>query len=425
MSARDCKNKSVVFVDRISSLPKKAIECILMCLPMRDAVRTSILSPHWRHSWSSIPQLTFCWNEFPIPEETNEEIQREYNQRLVKIIDQVLLLHRGPIHKFELSVDMESSSDVDRWILFLSRNDIREIIIEFWTGEMYKLPSCLFSCEGITHIQLQRCIFVPPPFTGFPNLRSLCLSWVDISEDGLEAFVTICPHLEKLDLTHVSGCSGIRVRSASLLEFLYCGSYMHLSFENTPILASLSVVFSELDYEEEEEDAPFFPNYELFDALDNLLGIEKLMLGLYTLKVWAVSDVPANRRMAYNLKHLCVDVNLEAKQEVSTLFLLSGSCPFLSSLKIQALSFDVDDGISAEDFWDEQEGLCNLFCHLRTVNLSGIIGTRSELMFIKFVLGNAQDLRILDVQCDEDMNSEYLKEITKFRRMSTKAQIIL
>ncbi|WOL11181.1 F-box/FBD/LRR-repeat protein [Canna indica] len=421
MCTEECKKKSAIFIDRISNLPKNVIEGILMCLPTTDAVQTSILSRDWRYSWSSIPQLTFSRNDFPMLDDT--EIEWEYNHRLVKIIDQVLLLHCGPIHKFELSLDMESCSDVDRWILFLSRNGIREIIIEFWMGEQYQLPSCLFSCEGITHLQLQWCIFIPPPFTRFPNLRFMYLSGIDISEDGFEAFVTNCPLLETLELTYVSGCSGLKVCSGSLLQFLYEGYYIHISFENTPMLASVCVVFSEVD--NEEGPTPSSPNYELFDALDNLLGIEKLILYQYTLEVWAVRDVPANLRMAYNLKHLAVDMDFEAEQEASTLFLLFKSCPFLSSLNIWVFSSDDDDQTSAEDFWDKQEGLHNLFCHLKNVDLIGIKGTRSELMFIKTVLTNARDLRILDVECHEDVNNEMMMEMIKFTRTCTKAQIIV
>lgn len=83
--------------------------------------------------------------------------QEEYDRRLVKIIYEVLLLH-GPIHKFEMSVDLVSSRDIDTWILFLTRNGIKEIILEKWEGREYKLPTCLFSCEGITRLKLHRCI---------------------------------------------------------------------------------------------------------------------------------------------------------------------------------------------------------------------------------------------------------------------------
>ncbi|WOL12094.1 F-box/FBD/LRR-repeat protein [Canna indica] len=428
MSTKDCKKKCVVFVDRISSLPKNVIEGILMCLPMGDAVRTSILSRDWRYSWSSIPQLTFSSDEFPMPEQTDAELRQECNRRVVKIIDHVLLLHRGPTYKFELSVDMENSGDLDRWVLFLSRNDIREIIIEFQTGAEFMLPSCLFSCEGITHLKLQQCIFNSPRnFTGFPNLVSLDLSHGEVSQDELEAFLTLCPHLEKLEIAYMWCFSRLKVCPASLLEFVYEGKYIHISFENTPMLASLYVMFSEVDY---KEGAPSSPNYELFDALDNLLWIEKLTLSLYTLEVWAASDVPANHRMAYNLKHLSVDINLNARKEVSTLFLLFKSCPFLSSLNINVLTSNIGDGISAHDFWDEQEGLDNLFWHLRTVDMSGlwhtgIMGNRFELMFIKFVLANARDLRTLYVRCREDLDIDILKKMLKFRRMSTQAQVIL
>ena len=45
--------------DLISDLPQSIIESILVQLPIRDAVRTSILSSKWRYKWASITRLVF------------------------------------------------------------------------------------------------------------------------------------------------------------------------------------------------------------------------------------------------------------------------------------------------------------------------------------------------------------------------------
>ncbi|GJN03712.1 hypothetical protein PR202_ga21187 [Eleusine coracana subsp. coracana] len=39
------------------SLPPEILEKIVSCLFLRDSVRTSALSRHWRHRWESVPGL--------------------------------------------------------------------------------------------------------------------------------------------------------------------------------------------------------------------------------------------------------------------------------------------------------------------------------------------------------------------------------
>lgn len=64
MSAVQRARKRNKTTDRISNLPENATQKILECLPLRDAVRTSILSRHWRNKWTSIPQLLLDENFF-------------------------------------------------------------------------------------------------------------------------------------------------------------------------------------------------------------------------------------------------------------------------------------------------------------------------------------------------------------------------
>lgn len=45
--------------DFISDLSQSIIEKVLTELPIRDAVRTSILSKHWRYQWTTMTQLVF------------------------------------------------------------------------------------------------------------------------------------------------------------------------------------------------------------------------------------------------------------------------------------------------------------------------------------------------------------------------------
>ncbi|XP_050234508.1 putative F-box protein At1g47702 isoform X2 [Mercurialis annua] len=43
--------------DMISDLPDHIIDNILICMPIQEAVRTSILSKKWRFKWRYLPKL--------------------------------------------------------------------------------------------------------------------------------------------------------------------------------------------------------------------------------------------------------------------------------------------------------------------------------------------------------------------------------
>ncbi|KAE9445889.1 hypothetical protein C3L33_22208, partial [Rhododendron williamsianum] len=107
-------------------------------------------------------------------------------------IYKVLLLHQGPLPllKFTLSLaDLESCLEIDQLIFFVSKNGIREFKHQIRKGEAYKLPSTLFLCLQLEHLNLRSCVFKPPPgFKGFTGLVSLKL--YDVLIAGL--FRSIC-----------------------------------------------------------------------------------------------------------------------------------------------------------------------------------------------------------------------------------------
>ena len=45
--------------DYISNLPKNIKEEVLMKLPIKEAMRTSLLSTKWKNAWMLIPNLAF------------------------------------------------------------------------------------------------------------------------------------------------------------------------------------------------------------------------------------------------------------------------------------------------------------------------------------------------------------------------------
>ncbi|CAM8901959.1 unnamed protein product [Rhodiola kirilowii] len=175
--------------DRISDLPSNIIDCILDRLPIRDTIATSVLCKESRHMWRRIPNLVFD-KEFVddvICRRTRGQGEPAMKHEYSNIIGKILLLHLGPIHKFVLHIpycfEGKSLLDLSSWMLFISQNDVKEIIIEDKYTPKFGLPIYVFQCNELQHLKLdvRALVFHPPrEFRGFCNLLSLDLSPVGL-----------------------------------------------------------------------------------------------------------------------------------------------------------------------------------------------------------------------------------------------------
>lgn len=410
-------------VDRISSLPKNVIEAILMCLPIRDAVRTSILSSGWRYEWSTLPELIFRRECFECPE---CQTQTEFERKFVKVVDQVLLLHRGPIHTFKLSVDVESCADMDRWILFLSRNGIKNFTLDIWKGQVYKLPSCLLSCADLNYLELYRCNFSPPPsFKGFSKLTVMDIQGINFTEYGLRILMSQCPSLRKLVLMNIVGYTRVKLCARVLEDLSIEGEFEDLHFKSTPLLAVVSIKLLNIVRDQLVTSGT---SCRIVKVLGHLPSIERLELLEHTLQNLAVDDVPVCLPVICPVKHLTVDINFEDIQQMLAAFCIFRSSLVLQKLYIKAFSVDNKSAASADGFWEGSgEGFSCTFSHLQVVEVTGFTGITSEVKLIEFVLANAPVLERLQIKFKENVGNmvNMFRELIRFRRISPKAEIFV
>ncbi|KAK4764460.1 hypothetical protein SAY87_013898 [Trapa incisa] len=223
--------------DRISDLPHSIVESILTRLPIREAVKTSILSRAWRYKWAMLTQLVFDDDCAYLPGELGPP-----KDTLVKFVTRCLFLHQGPIHSYKLSTSfLLNAPDIDQWILFLSRKDVKELILELGEGEWFRIPSCLFSCSKLTHLELCNCELDPPPtFKGFTNLRTLILHQVIVAADAIESIISSCPLLENLSLSYFDSLA-ITISAPNLKYLRLEGEFKDIFLQNTPALVAISV----------------------------------------------------------------------------------------------------------------------------------------------------------------------------------------
>jgi len=243
--------------DRISCLPSHVIDHILSYLPIREAVRTSILSSEWRNNWHTLPNLVFDINCV-----SNIEAIKDpsiFINKLLRIVDHVLRLHSGSINKFQLSdpgcdlIGVNSVADIERWILHLKEKSMKEFVLQIFVEEKYyrrplferyKIPQCLFSCPSLHHLKLYCCCIQPPTtFKGFKNLKSLELFQVTMAQDAFENLISGCHLLEDLKLIYLDCLTQLNINAPNLKKFLIFGNFVNFSFDNTFQLTEVSFFF--------------------------------------------------------------------------------------------------------------------------------------------------------------------------------------
>ncbi|MCE3216130.1 hypothetical protein HAX54_005040 [Datura stramonium] len=415
--------------DIISDLPGEVINLILMRLPLRDAVRTSILSRKWRYNWAKLPKLTLdhtLWEDISI---------RRVRGELGVILLQLLSFHQGPVTECRISSipDPQHFPVIDSLMYFLSRNGIEDLVLELPLGEKYKLPSSVFTCSQMRHLVLRYCDINPPPtFEGFSKLLRLQLSDVAISDKCLENLISRCPLLEHMELDISHPLNYIEVNAPNL-RFLYFGSkIISICFTNTPLLADVSIVAVDVNHGSVERGTCHF--VEFFRSLP---AVKNLCLGQFIIKkilTAGLNEIPVKLPMPLlSLRQLSVfDICLSKLDEIHCLLCLIKSSPYLKEIVIimQAINNDEGDEVPAFKLLEAEYDSDIKLNQLTKVKLIDIRGTKPEMELIKLLLGTSlmlEKMLIAPFYIEPESPItlvELLKQVNTFQRASPKAKVI-
>ncbi|KAK9912643.1 hypothetical protein M0R45_036496 [Rubus argutus] len=313
-------------LDRLGNLPCDVLEQVLSCLPIKEAVRTSVLSRKWRYRWAMLSYLVF-----------DEQCESTLDHSaFVNIVDRVLLLHIGPIYMFKLSHDaLRATSDIDRWILHLSRNSIKEFILDIWRGSPYTIPSCLFSCQEIIHLELSGCLLKPlPTFKGFRSLKSIDMEDVNLPQDVFENLIVCSPLLESLSLVNCHGFTHLKINAPNL-QFLFIeGFFEDIALENTSNLTDAVISLDEIV----DKGHVVGSSSNLLKFYVHLPQVQILQIKDDFLKYLAVGALPRILPKPYlYLKFLCIDIFFDDLEEILAALCLLRSSPALQELKLWCL----------------------------------------------------------------------------------------
>ncbi|XP_057503712.1 F-box/FBD/LRR-repeat protein At1g13570-like [Actinidia eriantha] len=407
-------------IDRISNLPEHIVDKIMSQLSLRDAVRTSLLSSKWRYKWNNLPNLVFDDQSILI----SSQDQTSIKNKLVKIVDHVLLLHTGPIHKFGLShLDIEGINDIDRWILSLSRGSVKEFILEIWEGHRYELPSSLYSCQTLIHLELFNCLVIPPPtFNGFRSLKSLDLQLITMDQGLFEHMISGCKLLERLILMNFDGFTVVNINAPNLRFFSIGGVFDDVSFWDT----SLAIVFIGLSVKiGYDQNLTRGDTGNLVKFFSQLPLIQRLEVQIFFLKYLAVGHIPGKLSSpCMELNYFSIHINFNDKDENLAALCLLRSSPNLQELEILALPEEDMSPERVENIWLEDYYNCP-FNQLRLVQVADIVGVRCEMNVIYFLLTNSPVLERMTVRpAFNNTRCELLKELELSPRASVRAKII-
>ncbi|CAM8899425.1 unnamed protein product [Rhodiola kirilowii] len=429
--------------DRISDLPNNIIiDCILDRLPIRDAVATSILSKGWRHKWRRIPNLVFDKDFFVRLVLESRGLRGALLIARVKLVEysniigKILLLHLGPIHKFVLHIPSFCKGlppDLSSWMLFVSQNEIKELTIQAENVCKVRLPSYIFQCNELQHLNLNvRALDLHPPqdFRGFCNLLSLDLSGFLYGGD-ISNLVSKCPLLERLSLD-CTYCTHPVVIDAPRLLFLHahCKLNAFLKLKNVCSLTAISLQFS----------IPGRLNLcDLFNVFGSVPKVETVTLH----KIKAMTqDAPTSfpTTLHNHTSLTLLEIDISSPQSIYFVLCILQSSPNLQKLNLGILSSEtVEDEAAIDPFIrhliEMETRETQTLNSLLTIKMKGILRSKVGIMFIKMILSSSPVLKTMYLtgfdassSCmEKDILNEaevtLMSELLKFPRSSCRAQV--
>ncbi|XP_048235699.1 F-box protein At4g09920-like [Ricinus communis] len=135
--------------DRISGLPEPVLCHILSFLDTVDAVKNSILSRIWRHTWTSVGDLEF--HDSLCPNRRSKRAKLAHMKSFVDFMNRVLMLHKHPyIERLSPTLNNAySTSDINSWISAAVTHNVEELTLSIRIECTLQLPKILFTCESL------------------------------------------------------------------------------------------------------------------------------------------------------------------------------------------------------------------------------------------------------------------------------------
>ncbi|CAN6936417.1 unnamed protein product [Brassica oleracea] len=205
-------------VDRLSSLPDCLIFHVLLNLPTKDVVQTSLLSPRWTNLWKHVPGLDLDTEDF-------KELDT-----FVTVVDS--FLERGSsVHHFKLAYDSPvvvepNTGLVKRWLDAAAKLKVKHLNVSDNSSQSWDLvmSPTVYTCSSLVSLRLVGLTLPNTERVSLPSLKAMVLLLVEFTNKwALENLISKCPVLENfcIERSYGDGKSILRVHSKSLLTFMH------------------------------------------------------------------------------------------------------------------------------------------------------------------------------------------------------------
>ncbi|KAL5730416.1 hypothetical protein ACHQM5_003238 [Ranunculus cassubicifolius] len=439
-------------MDRISYMPELIQSHIVSFLPLKQAIRTSILSRRWRDICSCLSNLDF--------DQLNEDVE---GKNVKDIIDHTLFLIKGAnlqSCKLDVEVDSDHISPLhfNRWVSFALGHNVKELGICLSVEGLVLLPRSLFIGSCLTTLELCGFSLKLPTIASFPVLKKLTL----INMTFLDEYLTnklfsdsSCPMLESLEMFNC------------YLDHFTTLSISATNLKNLNILIDIHDIDINFNLSNPNLEYIFYENNRLPEiSLETLSSLRtatfeiclpptsslilenlacKILLGMHNVNLLRlrghfiqfltrVPDLLACVPTSYCcLKSLWFVLD-PTKHQLKVITLLLRSYPNLQKLCVCFYEEDytIPDLICMDENWlskDFPSG--DVLKHLTTVEFDCIRGSESEVEFVSYLLENAivlEEMKISFLPREEitlETQMRVCQKLLTVARVSTRARIFL
>eukprot|EP00253_Pinus_taeda_P030170 PITA_30170 len=222
-------------LDRLSALPDNILSLILSKLPIRDAIRCSVLSKTWRFLYRGLPDLIFTPYHLIPPRHLPPTVEDLSWSTIENRISHILRMHSSDLETFDLSIGIAdrwvpdffrtprwfTHESLSEWLRCVATKNVKRLFLKY-SSEWETPPPSLFSCTTLTLLTLNTCILTtfPTDFAGFKHLTDCTLIHTQMTDDSLAVFLSHCPLLHKFNLRHCAGLQTPVISSLNLTDLV-------------------------------------------------------------------------------------------------------------------------------------------------------------------------------------------------------------
>eukprot|EP00253_Pinus_taeda_P021398 PITA_21398 len=239
--------------DKFSSLPNDILACILSKVPIREAVRCSILSRRWRFLYTQIPQLIFSPYLLLQGSVTPDPLSISMAENAISSILQSHCLDLEAFHLFNDTTGNGTHpvgnkwefnrESVWKWVQYAADKNVQHLNLGYSMVKEIP-PPALFFCTHLTTLTLSTSIFthIPTHSSGFNHLIRCSFVDMELTDDSLAWFASHCPLLQKLEIKY---CSGLKKPTISapniLLLVVWVWDFIEVLTVNCPKIRNIEV----------------------------------------------------------------------------------------------------------------------------------------------------------------------------------------